>query len=720
MDDQLLPDFLSDAEDIVAALYEDFEMLRERRDEGAARRELVGRIFRQVHTLKGSAATAGLDAVCEIAHALETLLEEARLSGRVALDDNVLDTFIAATDALNLNLSDAARGTQTPAPRALIARLLSCASSLSQLSADAGAASLSSLTIDSQVEIQSLPDDVARALSEGEQQRLGEAMREGARVVVVAADFALTDFDTRLRALQATLAECGEVVSTSPESHASAPERISFRLVCATRETDAELKARLLPFGATILASIVTQKRETDAAARVVDKDEAMGDREAASSDRETTAADDEEIASHDQSVSLESTHAAPAASVSASARQVRVSLDELDELIAATHELFTDIESALARGSGETLNHSGARVELESREPLINERLHALEARLIELRMVTLRQTLERAVRVGQAAARATGREAEFELAGGDVRLDKSLAEALTEPLLHLLRNAVDHGLELPDERRRAGKDARGRIRLEAAGEVNRVVLRVSDDGRGVDPVRVARIAAERGLVARGAQVSQEQALRLIFSPGFSTSAEASNVSGRGVGLDVIERAVEKLGGEMRVSSTVGAGTTFELRLPVALALVSVLIVRSEGNSYCLDAASVAATCDVLRSEVITHADGAQFINWRDNNFPLVSLRALLGQPPADETEVEMMRVVISRDGAGVEVEEKGKTEKFVAVVADETEENREALVRGLGRHAAHWRGISGATELRDGTVALMLDLARLIEAAR
>jgi two-component system chemotaxis sensor kinase CheA len=400
----------------------------------------------------------------------------------------------------------------------------------------------------------------------------------------------------------------------------------------------------------------------------------------------------------------------------------VRVPLDELDELISATHELFTDTVGVFDLALAGELSRA-ERTELEIRAPRIRRRFFELEERLIELRMVPVRATLERAARAGQTVARGAGKEVDFEIEGGEVRLDKSLAEGVADPLLHLLRNAVGHGIESRAEREAAGKSARGRVRLEANAEGSRVTLRVTDDGRGIDPERVARAARERGIIGADARLTEQQALRLIFRPGFSTASELSTVSGRGVGLDVVEQMVERAGGELRVWSRRGAGTTFEMRLPTTLALVPSLVVRSAGHRYCVDARHVVEAGYVVRADV---SDGegegvSASVRWRGESLPLVRLRALLSQDAAVEGAAEgeeRMAVVISRVGGRESGDEGGRGERHAAVVVDGWDGHSEVLVRGLGRHGTRWRGISGATELRDGTVALMLDLPRMLEA--
>jgi two-component system chemotaxis sensor kinase CheA len=708
MDDQLLREFLAEAEDLVEILYGDIQALRARHTEGRARRELVGRIFRHVHTVKGSAAAAGLDAVGELAHEFESLLDAVRM-GRVAVDAPVLEAFETAVDAVSAMLGAVARAEPPPAHQTLVEQLRRLAfvgaqggaNASSPKAADANAAVI-------EAALASLPEGTAASLSDYEQHRLREAVGEGARLFVVTVDFDLMTFDEQFRNLSDALAEGGEVISTLPGMEASAPLSVNFRIVYATDESRAHVVERVAPFGATLVE-----------------------DKGAAEAQRDTEGARDVETAAHpsperageaggntEAATLLDTLLSSPAPS---SLMLVRVPLEELDDLISATHELFKDTAALLDLAlAGESAGEG--RTEIEIRAPRVRRRFVELEERLIELRMVPVRQTLERAARAGQSAARAAQREVEFETTGGEVRLDKSLADAVADPLLHLLRNAVDHGVEPPAERARAGKPERGGVRLEAVAEGSRVLLRISDDGRGIDPERVARSAVERGLISPDERLTEQQALRLIFRPGFSTAREVSAVSGRGVGLDVVERAVEQAGGELRVWSRRGAGTTFEMRLPTTLALVPSLVVRSAENRYCVDASHVEEAGYVSRAET-ERVGGATLVRWRGELLPLISLRALLAQPAREPADGERVPVIIShvagREGV---VDEKasagaeGRGER-AAVSVDGWDGHSEVLVRSLGRHATRWRGVSGATELRDGTVALVLDLPRLLE---
>ena len=674
MDDPLLREFLAEAEDRIEALFSDIKSLRALHREGRARRKIIARIFRSVHTIKGSAAAAEFEIISEFAHELETLLDGVRL-GRVAVDGSVIDALEDAAETLSLSLSAIARGEQPTLPQPLIERLQRLALTTSHQTTNDPLSSA----------LASLPGDVAQHLREPERQQLREAIQEGAHLFLINTKFDLATFDEQFRNLSAVLTEVGEIISALPGVEASAPDRISFRIIYVTQEKHKDVERRVAPFNAIILSLL--DEAEENAKSTLIENDKT-----------------EQESA----------TGIVPAATTLTSL--VRVPLDILDELVAATHELFTETEATLDLILLDGSAHP-EQTEVEMRAARVRRLFVELEQKAIKLRMVTVAQMLERAARAGLLAARVAGKEVDIEIVGGGVRLDKSLADMMTDPLLHLVRNAVDHGIEPPAERQSAGKSERGHIRLEAVAEGSRVLLRVVDDGRGIEPERITRAAIERGIFAPGSHLTKEQSMRLIFRPGFSTAASISSVSGRGVGLDIVERAVEQVGGEIRLSSRPGEGATFEMRLPTKLAIIPSLIVHSASYRYCIDASHIVETGYISPSD-IEEMDGSQAARWRDKVVPLVSLRTLLAQP-RQEIAVGDQRipVLISRIHRGWAHEHDDRTSERVAVAVDDWDERREVLVRGLGRHAAYWRGISGATELRDGTVALMLDLPRLLE---
>jgi chemotaxis protein histidine kinase CheA len=334
------------------------------------------------------------------------------------------------------------------------------------------------------------------------------------------------------------------------------------------------------------------------------------------------------------------------------------------------------------------------------------------LEERLIKLRLVPLSDLLNGvAARAGRVAARQLGRDIGFEIIGGNVGIDKSLADLVAEPLMHLVRNAVSHGIETPEERRAAGKPPNGSVKLQGFSEGSRIYIVVSDDGRGVDFVQVAEAATRQGIVSRPEELTRDQALRLLFRPGFSTSPDASDLSGRGVGLEIVDRAMTQAGGEVRLTSEPGKGATFAMMIPATLALVPCVVVRSGEQFYCFDSGIVSERAKIPADKLT--ADN--HIKWLGEEIPLMRLNELLGEPEATETNGTRALLICK---PGEHRQALAAHQNRIAIVVDAIAGQEETLVRSLGPHASFWHGISGAAEMLDGSVALMIDLARLIEA--
>jgi two-component system chemotaxis sensor kinase CheA len=666
--DQTQPEFLLEIEELVEQLFADLDELRAADNDGRAtcqgreERQLVDRIFRRVHSVKGSAASCGLEVVGQIAHEFENLLVEVR-AGRVLVDDTVVDTFESATEALSESLSLAASGIVEPSRRALFERL--------QAAARNRADTTSAPSEDTEAILKNVPFEIWQSLTEPEKQRLFSVVAEGSSLFVVKTNFDIENFDAQFTLLKEKLTEVGELISTSPAVDDEHPNRVNFRVLYASDAHSQDLEAAV-----------------SDVSAVVVFK-EIGATRTSGPFDRETS-----KTASASVSPSL--------ASLS---NFVRADLDKLDRLISSTHELLHTITNALELALSQQQLGTAARQELQKLNEQIKTSFMGVEDELINLRMVSLGPTLRRAMRAGRAAARLAGKEIDFDIVGGDLRLDKLLADAIADPLIHLVRNAVDHGIESSEQRVQAGKNRRGTVRIEAVSEGSQSRLRVGDDGRGIDPLRVSEAAQRLGLLPGDSALDFDQSLRLIFRPGFTTLTSSSDVSGRGVGLDIVETAVEQVGGELRVSSQPGAGTTFEIRLPVTFGLVATNVVISAGIRYCIPAAQ---TLGIDAIDLVDGASGA-------DQLRQVSMRDLLGQAPEDDdasSQLHLITCQFTDERAGLSNQES----KRVGIVVDRVEGPQEVLVRSLGRHAGRWYGIAGATELRDGTVALVLDLPRLL----
>ncbi len=648
--------FVADATEIVDRLYADLQQLRSLRAQGRHRRELASRIFRHVHTLKGSAASIGFPSVTQLAHEFESVLDAVRL-GRLAIDDAVLKLFEDTADAIAESIASSGRGDES-ATQALTARLHAVAATAAEQSAIAG--SLRS----------ALPDDVARSLSEYDLQHAREAIREGAKLFVVDAGFPIESFDTQFRELTRLLGETGEVISTIPGAP-STNDEISFRLLYAAEFISSHTRSRATDLGTFEFKEIPFDSPDAVAGA-------------------------------------TPATAMLPRPAVP-SATSVRVGLNELDELTSAVTDLLRDTTNALS-----TLpSTAGSAAGVSSAAANLRSRFVHLEERLIKLRLVPLSDLLSGvAARAGRVAARQLGRDIEFEIVGGNVGIDKSLADLIAEPLMHVVRNSVSHGIEPPDERRAAGKTPNGRVRLQGFSEGSRIHIAVSDDGRGIDFRQIAEAATRQGIVKRPEDLTDDQALRLIFRPGFSTAHEPSNLAGRGVGLEIVDQAMTQAGGEVRLTSELGKGATFAMMIPATLALMPCVVVRSGQQYYCFDSSIVADRVNLADGQL---PYGAQEIEWQGESLRLLRLNNLLADANGNSINGPRALLVCK---PGEHRHALATHPNHVAIAVDAIAGQQETLVRSLGPHSNLWHGISGAAELLDGNVALMIDLARLMEA--
>jgi len=287
---------------------------------------------------------------------------------------------------------------------------------------------------------------------------------------------------------------------------------------------------------------------------------------------------------------------------------------------------------------------------------------------------------------------------------------LDKSLAEAIADPLIHLVRNAVDHGIETVNERLSRGKKKRGRIVIEAASVQGQTRVTVSDDGRGIDASLVSEAAVHLGVVPEGSQLGLPQCMRIIFRPGFSTAGRVSVTSGRGVGLDAVEDAIEQVGGGIRVASVTGEGSSFEIRLPVTFGLLDVVVVEVGDRRYLIDAAHVLERHPFVAADVESN-ESARHIKLYEEYLNLVFLSEVLGQTSLQLDEEIAREVLVCQT-----VKTDSSEARHVALLVDAAVGPQKVLVRNLGSRGSRWFGVAGASELRDGTVALLLDLPRLL----
>ena len=330
------------------------------------------------------------------------------------------------------------------------------------------------------------------------------------------------------------------------------------------------------------------------------------------------------------------------------------------------------------------------------------------LQAQVVESRMVPIWQVFDRYPRLVREAARAAGKDVELEVTGKELEVDRALLDAVSDPLLHLLRNAVDHGIEAPEERQMVGKPRAGRVRLSARRERSRVVIEVSDDGRGVDRQRVREEAQRRALITDDIELGDPELYRILAGPGFSTADRVTTLSGRGVGLNVVEESVRRLGGSVQFNTERGVGTVFRLELPLTMVILPALIVEVSEQVYAVPATFTRESLQ-LGKGAVEKSQGREWIHWHDERLPLLRLRRLFGDGANDTEEVDGM----GRDTVRVMVLEFGGRRSAIAVDRGIGEE--EIVVKSFDMPLGAVPVFSGATVRPDGRPALVLDVGSL-----
>lgn len=380
----------------------------------------------------------------------------------------------------------------------------------------------------------------------------------------------------------------------------------------------------------------------------------------------------------------------------------LRVSTEKLDaimdvvgELVIA-HSQIAESAAGLADGNSSLLRHVAdlGRITKE------------LQHNAMSLRLVPIKATFQKMERLVRDLSGQCGKKCIFRTAGAETELDRVLAEALADPLVHMIRNALDHGLEFPDARVAAGKPESGTVLLKAYHQGPHVHIELSDDGQGIDPARIHAKAVAKGLIADGASLSHGEITNLIFHPGFSTASAVTSVSGRGVGMDVVRRNIERLGGTIEIETGVGQGTTFRIRLPLTTAIIDGLVVRVGADRFIIPSANLQAAIRPAAAAISSGQGRGEMLDHRGREFPLERLNRRLRIPGAIENPGEGIVLLVET------------CDKVSALLVDEMIGKQAVVIKNLGGYLAELPGIAGGAILGDGNIALILDPSTLFAA--
>jgi two-component system, chemotaxis family, sensor kinase CheA len=662
-----LRDFLAESDEILETLSDTLRDLEAAFAAGRPHIGLIDRAFRAAHSLKGFASLLGFPEIAWLTHALEDLLSRLRLGG--ALDGAVLDLLHDTLDAL-LGTMKLLRSGSKPAPDAESLR--------ERLARAAAAIEVPGPRAKAGIE---LPDGLLACLTEYEEKRLKASLVHGLRLSLVRVRPDPQSLKEQLQEIAQRIAEVGEVISTLPVMGAQ-DEGIAFDLLVASPRS---LVDEDLPRG------IVVSRRDLapDASAGPQSWEAAGGGDETAGEPRADTG--DGGLGDGSGPASL-----------------LRVPAARLDEILARAGALGVAISALEGPVAALREAHPRDRAvrDLDARVQVVASGLRLLQRGVIEARLVPLDREFRKAGRAVARAARETGKEIDLLILGASTEIDKSVMDGLAPPLMHLVANAVDHGIETTEERERLSKPRRGRLVLSAIRRGPSVLIDVSDDGRGIGPAAVQAAAVARGLWGADRDMTRDEAQEMIFRAGFSTASIVSVVSGRGVGLDVVRRALRALKGSISIRSVVGQGTTFTLTVPVSLALVPALIVRSSGQRFAIPLGSIEESLRLDSGRVRDSGKGPVYER-PDGPLPLLSLDRWFG------------RVDENVGGAGTlgryALVAAGSDGRF-GLVVDGLVRRQEVMVQPVGRLLGDLPGVTGAADLGDAVPVLVLDPTTLV----
>ena len=394
---------------------------------------------------------------------------------------------------------------------------------------------------------------------------------------------------------------------------------------------------------------------------------------------------------------------AAAAEKSGSSGATVRVNTEKLDSLMDVVGELVI-VQSQIMESArsiavaGSPLHRNVAQLSRITKE---------LQHTSMALRMIPIKQTFQKMERLARDLARSCVKKVQFATSGEDTELDRTVVEEIADPLVHMVRNSMDHGLESAAERLAAGKPETGTVHLSAYHQGSNIVIELRDDGRGIDPEKIYRKAVEKGVIAPNAVLSRDEILALIFAPGFSTAEKVTAVSGRGVGMDVVKRNIDRLRGKIEIDSTVGKGAVFKIKLPLTMAIIDGLVVRVGTDKFILPATSVLMALRPTREAISTINGTGEVMELRGKIMPLHRLHRRFGIPADSEKPWEGIVVIIEHSG------------KTSALLVDEMVSKQEVVIKNLGSYLHGLSGVSGGAILGDGNIALILDPAAILQAA-
>jgi len=635
--------------------------------------DILNELFRIAHTLKGMAGTMGFNSMANLTHQMEDVLQGIR-SGEIQVSENTMDVLFECADVLDSCISQISETSKEPEDdySALINKLKKAMNN---------------------EENESNEDNKDNKDYEKPKKEKVEFNEYVNNVLCKASSQNLNSFqiDVRLKStcmlksarafvVFNTLENLGEIIYSNPSAEDIEDEKfdLEFSIVIVTKEEKEKIEGELN--GISEIENI-----------QIADLTEL---------EVKTEQVKSKDITAERESVTQKEKKGKNGDTVSKSAKvgkTVRVDIDRLDNLMNLVSELI--IIKTRMEGIGETSNKEGMNEAIEYLERITT----SLHDAVMKVRMVPIERVFNRFPRMVRDLSKELKKNVSLQMSGDETEVDRTVIDEIGDPLIHLIRNSIDHGIEHPEERKKLGKDETGTVILKAYPDGNNVVVEVEDDGSGINFEKIKKKAVEKDLIngKNADTMSKEEAIELLFKPGFSTSDVISDVSGRGVGLDVVKSKIESIGGSIEVETKEGKGTKFIIRIPLTLAIIQALLVKVKEEMFAIPLSSISEIININK-EQIRNIQGQEIILYRGRTIPVIRLNKII-HTEIDEERNELVSIIVK------------KGDKQAGLVVDSLLGQQEIVIKPLGKYLSNVKYLAGATILGNGKISLILDVNSL-----
>lgn len=669
---QYLDVFIDESTEHLDVLYSQLVELEKKPSEKAIMEE----IFRAAHTIKGMSATMGFEDVANLTHYLENVLDGIRY-GKITVQASIIDVLFAAVDDLNAMVQDIANGGEGKRD------IKQVVTDLENIEKSVTNDEVAATEVKEESQIES-GLEVLESLDEFEIAILHESSERGFKnyeiTVQLREDCLLKG--VRVFMVFEVLEQLGEVIKTDPSVHDLEEENfdLTFTVLLVSKEDQDTIKKKIHKVS-EIEQTLINHFSL-----------ESLRSKQGNEQQKQVIESSAEEVVEENKN-NAEQRQVAQS-------KTIRVNIERLDILMNLFEELVTD-SGRLEQISLE-LNHGDLQETVERMSRTSGD----MQNVILNMRMVPVNHVFNRFPSMIRQLSRELKKNINVEIIGAETELDRTVIDEIGDPLVHLIRNATDHGIETPEERKKKGKSEEGTIKLQAYHSGNYVFIEIIDDGAGIDKEIILNKALENNVIKKDQVdlLSDQQIYELIMASGFSTTETVSDISGRGVGLDVVRNAIEKLGGSISIDSEVGKGSIFSIQLPLTLSIISVLLVELQQEKYAIPLSSVIETVIIQKADILS-AHNQKVIDFRGMIVPLVFLNDIFSVPTTKEAD-EFISVVLVKKGNST-----------AGLVVDSFIGQHEVVLKSLGNYLTNVRAISGATILGDGELALIIDSNALVK---